>query len=599
MFGLGLKSGQNDGKWWIGKTVLMNRKWTSTAIILGCTVLFVFAGCQRMPAQTQTEAPSTPNSCCAPAYYYFSSAQLKLKQGNLNEAIWFLERAIHFDSQSAYLKLELANMHVIKKELPKALSVVQGILDKEPENIQALTLAGRIYQQQNDNAAAQHVYEKVLARDGADPNIYLFLGRLYWDANDMANAGRVFRKMVLRFPDSYVAHYFHGKVLIAQGEETLAEQAFLKSLALEPSLEEPRLELLKIYEKQKEPEKITRVYEDIIENNPENYSAALGLARHFDQSGHPENAQNILSELGHQSARDSDVIKTVFEYYLEPKDYEGAIWAINGMLIGVPDSSDLHYLAAVAYDGLTQSDKAIEHLKHVDPTSRFFHNAVVQSALLYHDAGNIDHAIKVVQDALEHSPDHVEYFLYLGSFYEELERYNDALEALQQGLTVDESNSRLYFRLGVVYDKMGRKEDSIEAMKVVVRLKPENAEALNYLGYTYADLGINLDEAEKLIQTALRIKPNDGYITDSLGWLNFKRGRYHDALKYLNRAVELVPDDPVILEHLGDVYLKMGREKKALLYYQRSLEKKEKNKKSLEEKINHLKKDNTVSQEER
>lgn len=594
----GLKTRQNDHQF-TGGSLQLIRKGRIGCFFLGCAFIFLVSGCQRLPVQSEIEGPKTPSTCCAPAYYYFASAQLKLRQGDLNEAIWSLERAIHFDPQSAYLNLELANLYLIKKDMHKALKVVQGILDKAPENIQALTLAGKIYQQQNDTAAAQSVYEKVLARDGADPNIYLFLGRLYWDSNDMANAGRVFRKMVARFPDSYVAHYFHGKVLVTQGEEALAEKAFLKSLALEPSLEEPRFELLKIYEKGKKSDKIVQVYQDIIANNPENYNAALGLAQHYRQAGKDKDADVILSELGRRAAADGDVIKTVFEYFLEPKDYEGAVWAIKGMLIGAPDDSDLHYLAGVAYDGLSQSDNAIAHLQKVDPRSRFYHNAVVQSALLYHDGGKIDRAIEVVRNALKHAPDHADYYLYLGSFFEELERYNDALEALQQGLTVDERNSRLYFRLGVVYDKMGRKEDSIEAMKEVVRLKPENAEALNYLGYTYADLGINLDEAEKLIQTALRIKPNDGYITDSLGWLNYKKGRYHDALKYLNRAVELVPDDPVILEHLGDVYQKMGRGDKALMYYKRSLEKKTKNKKSLEKKINRLNKGNTVSQEER
>lgn len=594
----GLKTRQDDHQF-SGGFLQPIRKRLIGCFFVACAFVFLAYGCQRLPAQPEIEGLETKSTCCAPAYYYFASAQLKLRQGDLNEAIWSLERAIDFDPESAFLNLELANFYLIKKELDKALKVVRSILDKDPENIQALTLSGKIYQQQNDTVAAKSVYEKVLAKDGADPNIYLFLGRLYWDGNDMANAGRVFRKMVARFPDSYVAHYFHGKVLVAEGEEALAEKAFLKSLALEPSLEEPRFELLKIYEKEKKSDKLVQVYHDIIANNPENYSAMLGLAQHYHQAGKPKDADAILSELGRQAPGDGDVIKTVFEYFLEQKDYEGAVWAIEGMLIGAPDNSDLHYLAGVAYDGLSQSDKAIAHLQKVEPGSLFFHNAVVQSALLYHDDGKIDRAIEVVRNALKYAPDHADYYLYLGSFYEELERYNDALEALQQGLNVDERNSRLYFRLGVVYDKMGSKQDSIEAMKEVVRLKPENAEALNYLGYTYADLGINLDEAEKLIQTALRIKPNDGYITDSLGWLNYKKGRYHDALKYLNRAVELVPDDPVILEHLGDVHQKMGRGEKALIYYKRSLEKKGKNKKSLEEKIKQLNKSNTVSQEKR
>jgi tetratricopeptide (TPR) repeat protein len=135
---------------------------------------------------------------------------------------------------------------------------------------------------------------------------------------------------------------------------------------------------------------------------------------------------------------------------------------------------------------------------------------------------------------------------------------------------------------------MGQKEASIDTMKMVIKLSPDDAEALNYLGYTYADLGINLDEAETLIQTALKLKPNDGYITDSLGWVYFKRGQYSEALQLLKKAIKLVPDDPVILEHLGDVYLKLDSRDKAINYYQRSLDNNAKDLDSLKVKIRTL-----------
>ena len=62
-------------------------------------------------------------------------------------------------------------------------------------------------------------------------------------------------------------------------------------------------------------------------------------------------------------------------------------------------------------------------------------------------------------------------------------------------------------------------------MQKVIALDPKHANALNYLGYTYADLGRNLDEAERLVKEALKYKPNDGYITDSLGWVYYKKGQ--------------------------------------------------------------------------
>jgi Tfp pilus assembly protein PilF len=99
---------------------------------------------------------------------------------------------------------------------------------------------------------------------------------------------------------------------------------------------------------------------------------------------------------------------------------------------------------------------------------------------------------------------------------------------------------------------------------------------MNYIGYTYAELGIELDEAERLIREALKLMPGDGFITDSLGWVLFKKGRFTEALEQLIKALELVPDDPVILEHAGDAHLKSGHPKRALDFYRRSLEKRTK-----------------------
>jgi Tfp pilus assembly protein PilF len=125
-------------------------------------------------------------------------------------------------------------------------------------------------------------------------------------------------------------------------------------------------------------------------------------------------------------------------------------------------------------------------------------------------------------------------------------------------------------------------------MKAVIRVDPKNANALNYLGYTYADLGQNLDEAERLIKTAMQYKPNDGYITDSLGWVYFKKGRFAEALEMLTKAIALVPEDPIILEHLGDIHVKMNDVIKAPQYYQRSLELRKKDKSVIEQKIHEL-----------
>jgi tetratricopeptide (TPR) repeat protein len=558
-------------------------------IVLVISVLVI--GCQggrNLPDYDMM--PVSDSEPSARAYYYYTVAQLKRKQGDIDESVWLLRQAIEHHQDSAYLKLEMAGLLFIKKENRKALDLVQQVLADTPDNIEALILAGRIYQQQKDIPKAVEAYEKVLSSQPADQGIYLVLGRIYWNQNNFIDSERVFRRMTVNLPGSYAAYYFYGKALAAQGKAAMAEKALLRSIKLEPSLEEARHELLKIYRSQNEHQKIVQVYQSLLEIDPGNHQAAFGLAEEYQKTNRIAESLDILRDLGRRVDDDATIIPTLFERYLEVKNYTEASWMLIGMLKSAPRNSDLHYMAGIAFSGMQKDAQALSHMLKVAPDSRFYTNAVVHSAMLYHDSGKLKHAIDLMQQAVSHDPENIDYYLYLGSFYEELERFDEALQALQHGLEKDGSNGRLYFRIGVVYDKMGLKDQSIAAMKNVLRLTPNDAEALNYLGYTYADLGINLDEAETLIQTALSLKPNDGYITDSLGWVYFKRGNYGRALEWLTKAVNLIPDDPVILEHLGDVYLRLERKEKALIFYQRSLEKKKSSNdtKPLKEKIRTL-----------
>jgi tetratricopeptide (TPR) repeat protein len=67
------------------------------------------------------------------------------------------------------------------------------------------------------------------------------------------------------------------------------------------------------------------------------------------------------------------------------------------------------------------------------------------------------------------------------------------------------------------------------------------------------------------------LKPDDGYIVDSLGWAHFKRGDFKEAVRYLERAVEIKPEDPTLNDHLGDAFWKVGREREARFQWNQAL----------------------------
>jgi Flp pilus assembly protein TadD len=159
----------------------------------------------------------------------------------------------------------------------------------------------------------------------------------------------------------------------------------------------------------------------------------------------------------------------------------------------------------------------------------------------------------------------------LSSLYEKSGDGPKSITVLKEALAKFPGDYKLTFALGALYHTLGDEQQSIATMQMLLKENPDDATVLNFIGYTYVELGVQLDDAEKLIRKALSLKPDSGFILDSMGWLFYVKGNYKQSLAYLLRAVEKIPDDPVILEHLGDVYLQLGDKEQAREMYQRSL----------------------------
>lgn len=568
-------------------------------LVLYLTVLTLFLGCGGPNSQlgdtasgpveetgpgeavTQTAAPAN-------SYYYFTEAQLLLKRGEREGAIEMLKTAIRLDPDSVQLKHSLATLHFLDKRLEEADRLVSQVLEAKPDHLEALTLKGRLKQEQKKPFEALEAYERVLKLSPDQQNIYLLVGGLYLQEGQFEQAQRVYDDMLARFPSAYAGHFFLGKSFAKQGHYAEAEAAFEKTLELQPDLLEPRLELIKLYQQSKQASKLNHAYAQTLERFPQNIDAGFGLGLHYHHSGQGAEAAEIFEELGQRSLRDGNVVRKLVDLYLDKETHTDAAIILEGMLPGAPENSDLHYLMGVAQAGLDKPKAAIAAFGEVASDSRFFENAVVHTAVLYQEQGQIDAGIAFLEQMISEGGENAEFLLYLGSFQEEKEDYAAASEAIAKGIQADPKNSRLHFRLGVIYDKWGRKTEAISSMKTAISLDPDNANALNYLGYTYADLGQELDEAERLIRKALKFKPNDGYITDSLGWVFYQRGDYDKALSILKKASKLVPEDPIILEHVGDAYIKLDDPQNALHYYRKSLQKRDKDTDEIQRKIDAL-----------
>jgi len=112
-------------------------------------------------------------------------------------------------------------------------------------------------------------------------------------------------------------------------------------------------------------------------------------------------------------------------------------------------------------------------------------------------------------------------------------------------------------------------------LEKAIEFNPRSARSMNYLGYLYTERNINIDEAYRLIKTALDLEPDNGAYLDSLGWVYFRKGEFEEALKYLLLAEERLDEsgapDSVVFEHIGDTYEKIGNIRKAVLYWEKSI----------------------------
>ncbi len=130
---------------------------------------------------------------------------------------------------------------------------------------------------------------------------------------------------------------------------------------------------------------------------------------------------------------------------------------------------------------------------------------------------------------------------------------------------------QLYFSRGTVLERLGRWREGVPDFRKALEIKPNQPEVLNYLGYTYVDAGENLEEGMTMIEQALSLRPEAGFIVDSLGWAHYRLGNYEQAVRYLERAVEMSPGEVTISDHLADAYWQTDRRLEARFQWKHTL----------------------------
>ena len=232
-----------------------------------------------------------------------------------------------------------------------------------------------------------------------------------------------------------------------------------------------------------------------------------------------------------------------------------------------PQNSLAVITLADLYGRLKQNEQAIDVYGRVPDASPLRDNADVQTGLTLDVLGKPDDAIKYLKTIIADRPKNTDALTTLGNIQREQKAFGDAIKTYTDAMATLNPSDRstwglLYFR-AISYERNKQWPEAEADFKRALELYPDQPLVLNYLGYSWVDRGVHLDDAFKMLRQAVALRPEDGYIVDSLGWAHFKLGEYDEAVKELERAIALKPSDPTVNDHLGDAYWRVGRKLEA------------------------------------
>jgi len=240
-----------------------------------------------------------------------------------------------------------------------------------------------------------------------------------------------------------------------------------------------------------------------------------------------------------------------------------------------PDLDIGRVLAGDIYRRTNRYDDAVAMYRGIKPGSIYSWSAQLSVADCLRREDKNDEAEKLLRDMTASDKSNVEAPELLGDllrgnnkFDAAAVAYTTAIERIPNPLPNDWS--LFYFR-GTSYERSNQWPKAEIDFKKALELSPDQPYVLNYLAYTWVERREHLDEALKMLQTAVDARPEEGFIVDSLGWAHYQLGHYPDAVKYLERAVALSPQDPTLNDHLGDAYWRAGRHIEARFQWSRAL----------------------------
>jgi tetratricopeptide (TPR) repeat protein len=491
------------------------------------------------------------------------------EEGSYRAAALWYEEALKADPHSPELISRTFDMEAQSGRFDKALPLAKKVLDLDGSDAVAdlVLLLDRV--EAGDNAGA-------LARAEAlpDDGLHRYAAPLVLAWTQMAVGNLAGADAALQGLDKFdgfapLKYFQLGLLYDFAGQPDKAEQYYLKTLAVTGQL---------------------------------NWRLTDAMANFYLRHGRPDQAAAIYKRFVAENSG-SELAESVMTYKptgvpapMIGSAKDGLAEALFDLasIVNRPDTSDLALLydrcalalrphLAVAQllladllsaDGKPQQSLAI--LTQIPANSRYAWSAQLRVAANLESLGRIDEAVAQLQAMAAQHPDRASAEIQLGDLLRGQKRFAEAADAYTEAIrrlkaAGSAPHWALYYSRGIAYERSGQWTLAEADLEHALELKPDQPLVLNYLGYSWIDRGEKLKSGLKMIEKAVALRPEDGYIVDSLGWAHYKLGDYAGAINYLEKALELVPDDPTINDHLGDAYWKSGRTLEARYQWRQAL----------------------------
>ncbi len=363
-------------------------------------------------------------------------------------------------------------------------------------------------------------------------------------------------------------HDFHaGLITDLVGRDTVAEEYYRNTIAAPGGLTIRTVHAVgAFYQRTGRPERAREIYRGYTRTHPDSvlFDAESMLARGAATPRVVDSARAGLAEAMFGAAstvRQSNAPEIAMMFARMALDLE-------------PDFPLARILLADILQGQGRLADANAVYAAIAPDSPLWWPAQMRLAANQEQLGEIDAAVARLRRLAAERPDSPDPLVELGEILRRNERFAEAAEAYDAAIArvgaVDRRHWSLFYSRGISLERSGKWLRAESDLLKALELEPDQPLVLNYLGYSWVEQGINLPQAQRMIEKAVELRPNDGYIVDSLGWVLYRLGDYESAVTHLERAVELQPQDPTINDHLGDALARVGRIEEARFQWLRT-----------------------------